>query len=248
MLCLDASATGHSRISSSHHVHFEWAVFDLDLRPGYLCNHGAATRNDILFFSTQPRVSNWGHFFLQFGLVRGYELPRRTWRPLSRNILVNNISSLFPSASLTSDTHTHTHTQKEKKKPVTDAALAERRQKRCVHICTAFEGTWRHLESLFFSTSLSLSRSLSFFWNWLHKKASCEPSSLNEKHVAGIQNSGVFQHGPGRHLFLVCTAKSWSRERGCGGNGVGEGGGEEEKRRFFFFVFFQGGDIWVFFF
>ncbi|TMS10741.1 Protein naked cuticle-like protein 2 [Larimichthys crocea] len=61
------------------------------------------------------------------------------------------------------------------------------------------------------------------------QKASCEPSSLNEKHVAGIQNSGVFQHGPGRHLFLVCTAKSWSRERGCGGNGVGEGGGEEEK-------------------
>lgn len=49
--------------------------------------------------------------------------------------------------------------------------------------------------------------------------------------MAGIQNSGVFQHGPSRHLFLVCTAKSWSRERGCGGNGVGEGGGEEEKRR-----------------
>ncbi|PWA33685.1 hypothetical protein CCH79_00007645, partial [Gambusia affinis] len=35
------------------------------------------------------------------------------------------------------------------------------------------------------------------------QKASCEPSSLNEKHVAGIQNSGVFQHGPSRHLFLV---------------------------------------------
>lgn len=70
-----------------------------------------------------------------------------------------------------------------------------------------------------------------FFGNWLHKKASCEPSSLNEKHVAGIQNSGVFQRGPGRHLFLVCTAKSWSSERGCGGNGVGEGGGEEEKKK-----------------
>lgn len=53
-----------------------------------------------------------------------------------------------------------------------------------------------------------------FFGNWLHKKASCEPSSLNEKHVAGIQNSGVFQHGPCRHLFLVCTAKSWSRGEG----------------------------------
>lgn len=71
---------------------------------------------------------------------------------------------------------------------------------------------WRRLESLFFSTSL-------FFgdggvgWNWLQKKAGCEPSSLNEKHVAGIQNSGVFQHGPDRHLFLVCTAESWSRER-----------------------------------
>lgn len=101
--------------------------------------------------------------------------------------------------------------------------------KRCAHICNAFEGAWRHLEFVFFH--------LSFFFfslrNWLHKKASCEPSSLNEKHVAGIQNSGVFQHGPGRHLFLVCTAKSWSRERGCGGNGVGrrEDGGEKETRR-----------------
>lgn len=77
---------------------------------------------------------------------------------------------------------------------------------------------------------------LSFFGggNWLQKKAGCEPSSLNEKHVAGIQNSGVFQHGPGRHLFLVCTAGSWSSERGAGveRRWSGEGG-----------VFFQRGDF-----
>lgn len=83
-----------------------------------------------------------------------------------------------------------------------------------------------------------LSRSLSlFFGNWLQKKAGCEPSSLNEKHVAGIQNSGVFQHGPGRHLFLVCTAESWSSERGAGverrwsGGGGGGRGGVVSKGR-----------------
>lgn len=88
----------------------------------------------------------------------------------------------------------------------------------------------------FFHLSLALSL---FFWgNWLQKKAGCEPSSLNEKHVAGIQNSGVFQHGPGRHLFLVCTAESWSSERGAGverrwsGGGVGGGrGGVVSKGR-----------------
>lgn len=80
----------------------------------------------------------------------------------------------------------------------------------------------------FFHPSHSLA--LSFFI-WLHKKASCEPSSLNEKHVAGIQNSGVFQHSPGRHLFLVCTAKSWSSERGAVVRWGCEGGGQQEKSR-----------------
>lgn len=61
------------------------------------------------------------------------------------------------------------------------------------------------------------------FFIWLHKKASCEPSSLNEKHVAGIQNSGVFQRGPSRHLFQVCSAKVLERE--------GRELGVEEKRR-----------------
>lgn len=61
--------------------------------------------------------------------------------------------------------------------------------------------------------------------------------------MAGIQNSGVFQHGPGRHLFLVCTAKSWSRERGCGGTGEGgrRGKEEEEEERGFRGVFFPWG-------
>lgn len=94
----------------------------------------------------------------------------------------------------------------------------------------AHEGIWR---VCFFSTSFSFFFSF-FFGNWLHKKASCEPSSLNEKHVAGIQNSGVFQRSPGRHLFLVCTAKSWSRGEGLwwkwGRRGV-EGEEVEEKRR-----------------
>lgn len=95
-----------------------------------------------------------------------------------------------------------------------------------VMLLKALEGIWSSFFPPFFFFFFSLG-------NWLHKKASCEPSSLNEKHVAGIQNSGVFQHGPGRHLFLVCTAKSWSRERGCGGNGVGrrEDGGEKETRK-----------------
>lgn len=96
-------------------------------------------------------------------------------------------------------------------------------------VCSYMYCFWRDLKA--FREFVFFHLFFLFFLNWLHKKASCEPSSLNEKHVAGIQNSGVFQHGPGRHLFLVCTAKSWSRERGCGGNGVGEGGGEEEKRR-----------------
>ena len=56
MLCLDDSDAGHLGISSSHHVHFERAVFDLELKLGYLCNLKAVTRNDILFFSTQPQV------------------------------------------------------------------------------------------------------------------------------------------------------------------------------------------------
>lgn len=49
-------------------------------------------------------------------------------------------------------------------------------------------------------------KSLGFFF-WLHKKARHDPSSLNEKHVAGVQNSGVFQRGRCGHLFLVCTAE-----------------------------------------
>lgn len=71
-----------------------------------------------------------------------------------------------------------------------------------------------------------LSFSFSFKKNWLHKKASCEPSSLNEKHVAGIQNSGVFQHGLSRHLFLVCTAKILEQ-----GEGLWWEGGQGGKRK-----------------
>lgn len=178
------------------------------------------------FFSTQPHVYNWGHIFWVLSRVYLDAIVCSSWRVLEnffwRNILVSNISWLFTSASLTSTTDKKKEKKREMMRNQQGAMHDGEETKRCAHICTAFEGTWRHLESLFFSTSF-------FFWNWLHKKASCEPSSLNEKHVAGIQNSGVFQHGPGRHLFLVCTAKSWSRERGCGGNGVGEGGGEEEK-------------------
>ena len=95
----------------------------------------------------------------------------------------------------------------------------------CSYMCIQYVSCLKGLECIagnFFSP-LHLKKK-----NWLHKKASCEPSSLNEKHVAGVQNSGVFQHGPGRHLFLVCRAKSWSRERGSGGKG---GGGREEERR-----------------
>ena len=68
----------------------------------------------------------------------------------------------------------------------------------------------------------------SFKKNWLHKKVSSEPSAVNEKDGAGVQNGGVFRQGPGRHLFRVCREKSWSRERGSGGKG---GGGREEERR-----------------
>lgn len=105
-------------------------------------------------------------------------------------------------------------------------------------VCSCMYCFWRDLKAFgefVFFHPFSL-----FFWNWLHKKASCEPSSLNEKHVAGIQNSGVFQHGPGRHLFLVCTAKSWSRARGCGGKGVRGWRGRGQRRsgglRVFFFL------------
>ena len=101
--------------------------------------------------------------------------------------------------------------------------MAETKQKGVliyVLLLKGLEGIWR----------VCFFQPLFFFGNWLHKKASCEPSSLNEKHVAGIQNSGVFQHGPGRHLFLVCTAKILEQGEGLWWEG-GEGGGEEEKRR-----------------
>lgn len=85
------------------------------------------------------------------------------------------------------------------------------RSRMYVLLFKAHEGIWR---VCFFPPLFLFSFFPFFLGNWLHKKASCEPSSLNEKHVAGIQNSGVFQRGPGRHLFLVCTAKSWSRGEG----------------------------------
>lgn len=47
MLCLDNF--GHLGISSSHHVHFELAVFDLELRLVYLCNLKAVALNDFYF-------------------------------------------------------------------------------------------------------------------------------------------------------------------------------------------------------
>lgn len=52
MFYLDSFAAGHLGISSSGHVHFELAVFDLDLWQGYLCNLEAVALNEILFFST----------------------------------------------------------------------------------------------------------------------------------------------------------------------------------------------------
>lgn len=38
---------------SSNFVNFALAVFDLDLRLGYLCNLKSVALNDIIFFSTQ---------------------------------------------------------------------------------------------------------------------------------------------------------------------------------------------------
>ena len=250
MLCLDASAAGHSRISSSHHVHFEWAVFDLDLRPGYLCNHGAATRNDILFFSTQPRVSNWGHFFLQFGLVRGYELPRRTWRPLSRNILVNNISSLFPSASLTSDTHTHTHS-KRKKKSLSLMRRLQRGDKKgafiYVLLLKGLEGIWR--VCFFPPLSLSLARSLFFEIGFTRRRAVSLHLWMKSMWLAS-RTAGSFSTAPAD----IC---SWfvQQNPGAGRGGLVEMGWERvagKRKRggffFFFFFFFSGGTAPDFFF
>lgn len=44
--------------------------------------------------------------------------------------------------------------------------------------------------------------------------------------MAGIQNSGVFQHGLSRHLFLVCTAKILEQ-----GEGLWWEGGQGGKRK-----------------
>lgn len=56
MFSLGSFAAGHLGISSSRHVNFELAVFDLDPRPGYLCNLKTMTLNNTLFFSTRGQV------------------------------------------------------------------------------------------------------------------------------------------------------------------------------------------------
>ena len=56
MLCLENFAAGHLDVSASHHVHVQFALFDLDLTLGYLGNLKAVALDDILFFSTQPQV------------------------------------------------------------------------------------------------------------------------------------------------------------------------------------------------
>lgn len=65
------------------------------------------------------------------------------------------------------------------------AVVVSRKTKTCSNGIQGFEATWVFLFTL----------------------AGREPSSLNEKHVAAVQNSRVFQRGPCRHLFLVCTAE-----------------------------------------
>lgn len=60
MFSLDGFAAGHLGISSSRHVNFELAVFDLDPRPGYLCNLKTMTLNNILFFGTRGQVFKKG--------------------------------------------------------------------------------------------------------------------------------------------------------------------------------------------
>lgn len=66
MFCLDSFATGHLGISSSRHSNFELAVFDLDLRLGYLCNFRTMALNDVLLFNFCKLKT--GSFILSFGL------------------------------------------------------------------------------------------------------------------------------------------------------------------------------------
>lgn len=76
---------------------------------------------------------------------------------------------------------------------VKTTVVVSRKAQTCSYGMQVFEATFEEFGELFFF--------------WLHKKASHDPSSLNEKHVAGVQNSGVFQRGRCGHLFLVCTGE-----------------------------------------
>lgn len=177
MLCLDHFATGHLGISSGHHVNFELALFDLDRRLGYLCNLEAVTLNDILFFSTQPQVWNWGHFFLVLSCVCWIQLLKSSsTRGLQKYSCQQHLMTFHLRPS-------YDHKWKKKKKSLSlmrqyqGAIRSGKETKRCAHICTAFEGTWRHLESLFFSTTslffLKLASQEGELWAFISEWKAC---------------------------------------------------------------------------
>lgn len=177
-----------------------------------MCNLEAGGPKAAPYFSIKCccKFGTLGHFSFLFPLVCGGLLSSPKLKPSFRSI--SSLQPPFFAVHVLIGQGERGSSDAEPAGLYVAAQTHAERDGALAHLCIPFkahEGIWR----VCFFPPLFLFFSF-FFGNWLHKKASCEPSSLNEKHVAGIQNSGVFQRGPGRHLFLVCTAKSWSRGEG----------------------------------
>lgn len=187
------------------------------------------------FFSTQPHVYNWGHIFWVLSCVYLDAIVCSSWRVLEnffwRNILVSNISWLFTSASLTSTTDKKKEKRREMMRNQQGAMHDGEETKRCAHICTAFEGTWRHLESLFFSTSfffLKLASQEGELWAFISEWKACgwhpEQRGLSawprQTSVPGLY-SKILEQGEG--LWWKWGGRGWWG-RGKGGGGGVRGG------------------------
>lgn len=160
MLCLDNFATGHLGISSSHHVHFALAVFDLELRLGYLCNLKAVALNDFYFSVHSHKFKTEVSPFLVLSCVVHttqnyiYTLWCSSW---SLRVLEDFSQEIFLSAT----SHDFSWQTTKKACPwcatTREQYMAERRQKGVliyVLLLKGLEGIWR---VCFFSTP-------SFFW------------------------------------------------------------------------------------
>lgn len=200
------------------------------------------------FFSTQPHVYNWGHIFWVLSRVYLDAIVCSSWRVLEnffwRNILVSNISWLSTSASLTSTTDKKKEKKREMMRNQQGAMHDGEETKRCAHICTAFEGTWRHLESLFFSTSFF------FFEIGFTRRRAVSLHLWMKSMWLASRTAGSFSMAPAD----IC---SWfvQQNPGAGRGAVVEMGwervvGKRKRRRrrseggFRVCVFFHGGDIW----